>query len=371
MCPIRKGNALEALDVILRLLATLAIGAACGLLLKKTKFPAAYMVGAFAGVAVFNCATGGMSFLPDGTRMGIQIVAGAFVGCSMERGDVKRLPRIGLPALLMLCMCLLLMIIVGVAITLVSPIDLRTGLMCAVPGGINDTPIVAADMGADPVAVTVCQLIRQVLGIAVFPAMIAAFGNLRSSRGLSDERTKADVASDEKREKSSRKGLATVVVALCGATVGGFLGKATGIPGMTFAGSIVVVLVLKLAFDFASVPKWLKKVCQLVAGCYLGTLFTFDELLSMGYLILPVLVIIAGYTLNCFICGWLESRLFGYGRREGMLIASPAGASDMVLIIDDMGIKNTDIAVLQVIRATVVMTTFPQVVNLICFLIGG
>ncbi len=205
---------MEAFDVIVRLLATLSIGVACGLLLKKTKFPAAYMVGAFVGVAVFNCATES-AFLPDGTRMGIQIVAGAF------------------------------------------------------------------------------------------------------------------------------------------------------------AGSIIVVLILKLGFDFASVPKQLKKICQLVAGCYLGTLFTFDELLSMGYLVLPVLVIVAGYTLNCFLCGWLESRLFGYGRREGMLIASPAGASDMALIIDDMGIANTDIAILQVIRATVVMTTFPQIVNIICFFIGG
>ena len=54
-----------------------------------------------------------------------------------------------------------------------------------------------------------------------------------------------------------------------------------------------------------------------------------------------------------------------------MLIASPAGASDMALILDDMGIDNTDVVIMQVVRATVVMTVFPQIVNVICLVIGA
>lgn len=54
-----------------------------------------------------------------------------------------------------------------------------------------------------------------------------------------------------------------------------------------------------------------------------------------------------------------------------MLIASPAGASGMALIMDDMGVQNTDVVIMQVARAGVVMAVFPQIVNLVCFLMGA
>ena len=343
---------------VARLLATLAVGVCCGLLLKKLRVPAGYLIGAFAGVAVLSVATG-LAWLPSGTRTAVQIVAGAFVGCSLVK-----------PVLLMLASFLVLNLALGFAIWAASPLDLVTSLMCAVPGGINDTPIVAADMGADAPAVTIMQLIRQVLGIGAFPLMIAAFDRLRTAQGHPDPGNRTS-ASHAKRAKSKQRSAASTVAALGVAVVAGLLGKATGIPGLTFAASILAVLVLKLAFDFAYLPKGVKKCCQLVAGCYLGTLLTAQGLAGLVDLAVPALILVAGYTANCFGAGWLESRLFGYGRKEGMLIASPAGASDMALIIDDLNVKNTDVVIMQVVRAAVVMALFPQVVNLIGHFIGG
>ena len=88
-------------------------------------------------------------------------------------------------------------------------------------------------------------------------------------------------------------------------------------------------------------------------------------------LIVPAIILIVGYTANCFITGKLESRLFGYGRKEGMLIASPAGASDMALIMEDLRVQNVDVVIMQVLRAAVVMALFPQIVNIVCFALGG
>ncbi|GKG89143.1 AbrB family transcriptional regulator [Gordonibacter urolithinfaciens] len=354
---------------VARLLATLAVGVCCGLLFKKLKVPAGYLIGAFAGVAVMSVATG-LAWLPSGTRTAVQIVAGAFVGCSLERSDLARMRGFVKPVLLMLASFLVLNLALGFAIWAASPLDLVTSLMCAVPGGINDTPIVAADMGADAPAVTIMQLIRQVLGIGAFPLMIAAFDRLRTAQGHPDPGNRTS-ASHAKRAKSKQRSAASTVAALGVAVVAGLLGKATGIPGLTFTASILAVLVLKLAFDFAYLPKGVKKCCQLVAGCYLGTLLTAQGLAGLVDLAVPALILVAGYTANCFGAGWLESRLFGYGRKEGMLIASPAGASDMALIIDDLNVKNTDVVIMQVVRAAVVMALFPQVVNLIGHFIGG
>ena len=349
---------------------TVFIGVAIGLLFSKLKVPAGYMIGAFVGVTAFNVITS-LAWAPPNTRTAVQVIAGAFVGCSMERSDVARLKHIGQPVLFMLASFLIFNIVLGFVLWAISSLDLVTALMCAVPGGINDTPIVAADMGANAPVVTVMQLIRQILGIALFPSMILAFDRYRTAQGHPDIRSKGAIASTDKRKKSKQKSWISIIVTLFVAALAGILGKMTGIPGMTFAFAIVAVLVLKLALDFAFIPKWVKLACQLIAGCYLGTLLTMQGLTDMKMLIVPIIVLIFGYTLNCFVMGKLESRFFGYGRKEGMLIASPAGASDMALIIDDMKVKNTDVVIMQVIRAVVVMTLFPQIINLICFAMGG
>lgn len=351
-------------------LLTIAVGCACGLLAKRIKVPAGYMIGAFVGVSALSISTG-VAWLPTEVRTGVQIVAGAFVGCSLERSDLLRMRGSVRPLLLMLCTFLALNLVLGFAMSAVSSMDLRTALMCAVPGGINDTPIVAAAMGANGPDVTVMQLIRQVLGIGAFPIMIAAFDRALDRRGRPDPGTRDTAAADAKREKSKQRSATSTVVALAVAVAVGVLGRLSGVPGLTFTASIVAVSVLKLAFDFAYIPKWVKKACQLVAGCYLGTLLTAEGLAGLADLIVPAIILIVGYTANCFITGKLESRLFGYGRKEGMLIASPAGASDMALIMEDLHVQNVDVVIMQVLRAAVVMALFPQIVNIVCFALGG
>ena len=133
---------------------------------------------------------------------------------------------------------------------------------------------------------------------------------------------------------------------------------------------IVAVAILKLVFDFAFISKIVKKGCQLVVGCYLGTMLTAQGFAGLPDLIIPALILIAGYTANCFAAGKLESKFFGYGRKEGMFMASPAGASDMALIMEDLNVRNTDVVIMQVVRAAVVMAFFPQIINGICFLLG-
>lgn len=357
-------------DQITKLVATIAVGMACGLLFKKIHVPAGYMIGAFVGVAALGIVASAV-YLPDGTSVAIQVIAGGFVGCSMERSDVKRLGRIGRPVALMLFSFLVLNFGLGLLVWAISPLDLTTSLMSCVPGGINDTPVVAADMGADAPVVAVMQLLRQVLGVAVIPSAIFAYDRFQIGRGNPGKRDAAAVASTDGRKKSSQKSWQATLATIAVAAAAGAIGKATGIPGMTFACSIVAVLVLKLAFDFAYIPRWMKHGCQILAGCYLGSLLSWDGLTRMGGLAIPMFVVVLGYMVNCLAVGKLESRLFGYGRKEGMLIASPAGAADMALIIEDLDVRNQDVVVMQVVRAVVVMALFPQLINIVRVAVGG
>ena len=109
--------------------------------------------------------------------------------------------------------CAALNLAVGLLIWATSPLSLVTSLMCAVPGGTNDTPIVAAAMGANAPDVTIMQLIRQVLGIGVFPIMIEALDRLRARQGHPDPGDARPVE-DAKRMKSKQKSAVSTVAAL-------------------------------------------------------------------------------------------------------------------------------------------------------------
>ena len=52
-----------------------------------------------------------------------------------------------------------------------------------------------------------------------------------------------------------------------------------------------------------------------------------------------------------------------------MLIATPAGASDMALIASDLGVDNPDVSFIQIMRMITVVTVFPHIINLVVHLI--
>ena len=352
------------MTVLLKICLTIAVGSASGLLFQKLKVPGGLLIGSMAGAAILNIAFSA-AYIPGPTKILVQIVAGAFIGCSMEKSDLTRLPHIIRPASIMLTMLFVLNMTAGLLIFFVSPLDLVTSLMSVVPGGISDTPIIASDMGADGPKVAVMQLVRQILGIGVFPALIYVWDQKRSGKEPIN-----DSANKEKRKKSSVKSGKAFAVTLTAAAAAGILGKCSGLPSATFVFPIVIVLILKLKLDYAYIPRWAKKCAQVLSGCYLGSTVGMSDVLDLRYLLLPLFIIILGYMLNCYFTGWLISRTCGFTRKEGMLITTPAGASDMALISSDLGVENTDIIILQVIRAVVVMTLFPQIIGWIVLAVG-
>jgi membrane AbrB-like protein len=173
------------LQDLLFLLLTLLVGAIFGYVFYKLNVPGGFMVGAIVGVAAVNIVwQAGM--MPKDSKTLVQIIAGAFIGCTMERSDLRRLPKIIKPALIMLAAFLLLNLATGFLIFRLSPLDLVTSLMSTVPGGISDTPIIAAGMGADAPKVAVMQIVRQVLGIGIIPSLVFIYAKRNNHADKSD-----------------------------------------------------------------------------------------------------------------------------------------------------------------------------------------
>ncbi len=353
-------------------LLTLAVGVAAGYLFFKLKVPGGLIVGAIIGVAALNITFEAASF-PGLARTVAQITAGSFIGCSVSREDMKNLPRILKPLGILIAGYLILNLGAGFLVCTISQMDLLTSLMCCVPGGMSDMPIIAADLGAKVPYVAVLQFVRMAVGVGCFPLIISKVVGTKATVPAEAPQAPASPAPSEAptaKAPAGDKGPGVILLTMVVGCIFGFLGKSLGIPAGTILFSTVSVLVFKLVWGRAFVPRWLKRVAQILTGCYIGCAFGRQELADLRYLVLPAAVLLALYLLNCFFMGWLLPRVTHLNRAEAMLIATPAGASDMALISSDVGVDSPDVCFIQILRMIIVVVFFPNIVNLVVHLFG-
>ncbi|MEL7647227.1 MAG: AbrB family transcriptional regulator [Sedimentibacter sp.] len=342
---------------MINFLLTITAGTAAGYVLSKFKVPGGMMIGSIAGAAALNIATG-MAYMPYVGRLAAQIIAGAFIGVGLEKSDLARLKTIYKPASALLLGMLILNIISGFLIYRSSSLDLTTSLMSAVPGGISDIPIISEEMGADSASVALLQFVRLVFGLGVFPSMISKVSNWKMFRQKSQtEIYKRTVSNDN----SAKHMLLTLAVA----GVFGTIGKISGMPSAALVFSMVSVIIFKLTTGKACMPRSMRRFAQVLAGCYIGSSFTMNDAMELKNLVVPSLILLAGYFGACFIIGNILNKKYSIPIDEAMLATTPAGASDMALISAEIGIESSDVIVLQIIRMISAVSVFPQVIRLI------
>lgn len=345
---------------------TFAAGLVCGYIFYKAKVPGGMMVGAIVGVAALNILWG-ISYMPNYAKYAAQIIAGAFIGCTVEKSDIKRFKYIVKPALVLISAMLLLNITLGFTIYLVSPLDMITSLMSCIPGGMTEIPIISADMGADVPKVAVLQFIRMITCIGLFPTLISMIGQHHNNVNNISETYETTCPIEPARSRESNQIVFTQTMVV--AVLGGIIGRILKIPAGVLLFSMIGVICFKLFLDKAYMPIWAKRLAQTLSGAYIGCSINYSDILEIKYLIIPAVLIVVGYFITCFVVGRILSRHFGMSIKEAMLAATPAGASDMALISSDIGVHSTDLMVLQIIRLLVVISLFPQIISLIVALL--
>ena len=345
------------------ILLTLAVGGIFGTIFMLLKIPNGFRIGALVGAALLGIFFG-LAWMPPETKFVVQVIAGSLVGCTMERSDLKRLPLVIKPTIILVTSFLVLNFGVGSIIHAISPMDWATALLCVIPGGITDIPIIAGDMGADTPKVALVQLSRYIMGVGLFPPMIQAFDTLaQKSKSGSSEREN----SSSSRELSKVKSIRALACTLATGLGAGFIGSLTGIPAGAFLFAIVGIMILKLKFDFAYISPSVKRIALLISGCYIGSLITMNDVIGFRFLALPILIVLGAYIANSFITGKILSVTCGFTRKESMLITTPAGSSDIALNSAEIGVQNTDIIIIHVFRAMLAAGLFPQIINLFLY----
>ena len=361
---------------MLSLFTTLAVGAATGFILLKLKVPGAMMVGSIIGVSCLTILTG-FSAMPYAAKQAAQMAAGAFIGCSVEREDLSRLRYIYKPASVMLLALLILNLTMGFLIYAITPLDLLTAFLCAIPGGISEMPLIAMDFGADAAKVAVMQFARMVVGVGFFPGFIA-WVNKREEPGAGA----ADASCAPSPEAKSKEpaspnlpgliaGWKPVFTAVACAAVCGVAGLYSPIPSGALLLPMLGVIGLKLRRIPVSLPRKLRRLAQVLAGSYIGCSVTYQDLLDLKQLAGPAVILLAGYLLNSYLSGRMLRRYFGLTLKQGMLATSPAGASDIALISADIGVQSADVVILQVLRMLAAISVFPYILQFVASAVGG
>ncbi|HHY52913.1 MAG TPA: AbrB family transcriptional regulator [Clostridiales bacterium] len=351
------------------ILLTLLISFCVGLFFCRLKVPGGMLVGGIIGAAILNIIWD-IAYIPKVGKIFAQSMAGAFIGSSVKKNELGEMRRIAKPAAILLGSYLIMNLLMGWLLYTVSPISAATAWFSAVPGGINDIPLIAADMGANAPQVAILQFVRLVIGVGVFPGMIQWFCRNKENSDTpsvsSETSSQADTATtaSAKPKKKIHFWITMGVAFVCG-----MIGNVTGIPAGILVFALAGTIVLNLTWGKAFLPPKVKRFAQLFSGAYIGCSIGWADVLQLRYLILPAILITAGYTTFCVLCGHALQRFCKMSPKEAMLAATPAGASDMALISMDLGVQSTDLVLLQVLRLIVVSSLFPQVIQMVLLLL--
>ncbi len=345
----------------MEIILTLLVAFAAGYLFMKFKVPGGMMIGAVIGSCVFNVITGEAQ-MPSYAKTIAQIVAGAFIGSSVEKDELKQMKSIFKTAAFVISSYFLINVICGFLIMKTGNVEPLTALLSCAPGGLSDIPIIADDMGADSSKVLVLQFIRYLLGLGIFPSLI----NLIPDEGSNEVLEKTD-ARKEKKPINIPNTLLTFAVA--GAA--GLLGKYLGVTGGTMAFATIAAIIFKYFCPKAEMHRSIRKAAQLLSGAYVGSTIGMAQIIDMKRLALPAVVLVLSYSLGAVMMGTFLYRKKIFKKREAYLASIPAGASDMALIEDDLNIHNIKIILLQVMRMIVVISIFPTLLKLVAQLFSS
>ena len=141
----------------------------------------------------------------------------------------------------------------------------------------------------------------------------------------------------------------------------------SGTMGFATLGSIVFACAFP---GKAQMPRFLRKCAQLLSGAYVGACIGAEQIRTLMHLGVPVVILVTAYLIVCFGVGTLLWRTGCFDRTEGLLAATPAGASDMALISADLGVSSAKLCVLQVLRLVTVVLVFPSILSFVVHLLA-
>lgn len=160
-----------------RLLLTIGVAVAGGLLLSQVGIPAGAMIGSMMATALLGVSTGKV-FFPVRFRPVIQISVGAFLGARMTYDSLLSLRDLVVPAGIMLVGMLVASLGFGYLIHRITGLSLPTCFLACTPGGLAEMSLIAEELGCDAPKVAVMHTFRLIMVILLFPTLLRILSSM-------------------------------------------------------------------------------------------------------------------------------------------------------------------------------------------------
>ncbi|MDL2248069.1 AbrB family transcriptional regulator [Tyzzerella sp. OttesenSCG-928-J15] len=359
------------MENILKLAVTIGVGVIGGITAKKMKFvPAAFMLGALILVAAYNLTTG-YAYFPYVFRIVTQILSGTYLGLSINKESLYSIRTLLKPVTLIMVLFFCVTLIFGFAIHFIFGVDIVTSLYCFAPGGVSDIGIIADSVGGDVAMITFMQLVRLITVFLFYPFLY----QFMAKKGIIHTNMKDDGESEKAKAKKNIKDLDIdmtkeekvkgLLVALPFAAVGGIVGYFSGIPAGAMVFAMVFAVIINVTYKKTYMPIQMRYFAQILSGVYLALRITHESLAQLSQSVGPVLVMILSVTTTPLIIGYIVHKLTKMDLGTSLFCCTPGGMSEMTLLADDMGLDIVKVSITHLARVIIVISIFPQLINLI------
>ncbi len=82
-------------------------------------------------------------------------------------------------------------------------------------------------------------------------------------------------------------------------------------------------------------------------------------------LLVPILILLLAYVVSTIVISYFYRKVLGMSMRESLLSAMPAGAADIALISSELGVFESRVIVIQVLRLVIVLILYPIIYTLL------
>lgn len=158
---------------VLRLGGLFTAAAIGGLLFSKLGVAAGILIGGVLFAAVYSVIFG-KAVYPKKVIPVQQVLAGAYLGLSVNKEAVASMGELIVPIVIMTIGMIIFALISGFIMFKITKMDLITSLLAASPCGVAELALVSEELGADTSIVGIVQTMRFVIVVSTFPLMLSA-----------------------------------------------------------------------------------------------------------------------------------------------------------------------------------------------------
>ncbi|MCX7788428.1 MAG: AbrB family transcriptional regulator [Spirochaetes bacterium] len=328
--------------------------------------PAPDMLGALFMASILAILGYELPFPSNPITLVSKLILGCYLGLMVDRTTLRELRRVLIPAGIVSSWMLILSLASGYVLYKVSHLSMETAFLGSTAGGIAEMAILGLAFHADTVTITILQLFRVLLFLIVMP--LVARWNVYRAQVKHDFSSPNQLVMPTNSQDQSLKNHSTTshVMLLLATLLGGFIGKALGIPAGDMLGAMFGVGTANtLVGDLPPVPPVLRNYARIAIGLAMAQQLTPETLERLSTLVLPIALLGLLMVASGILLSRILQRITGWDTGTCLLVSSPAGLTQMSIIAEEVGANPLVVSVLHTARLLSILTVLPFLFKLI------